>query len=261
MAFQFERPRNFLFKAGQYIDLTLFGHPQERSDGLTHTFSIASSPSDEEILVATRIRDTAFKRALFALPTGTEVRIKGPMGSLTLHNSTARPAVLLAGGIGIAAFLSILTHAAAERLRHPIFLFYANRYLEDAAFIDALGMLEGVNPRFRFVPTFTRMTKTYRGWKGETGHISGQMLSTHVGNLQGPIFYVAGPPQWLQRLAARSLKPPWMKMTSGQRSSLATKESEFNLCCHSFQSRDFSAPAQRSRRTSTSSCRSSWEQH
>ena len=39
MAFQFEKPRNFLFKAGQSIDLTLLSHPQERSDGLTHTFS------------------------------------------------------------------------------------------------------------------------------------------------------------------------------------------------------------------------------
>jgi ferredoxin-NADP reductase len=193
MAFQFAKPRNFLFKAGQSIDLTLLGHSQERSDGLTHTFSIASCPSDEEVLVATRMRDTAFKRALSILPIGTEVRIKGPMGSFTLHNNTARPAVLLAGGIGIAPFLSILAHAAAERLRHPIFLFYANRYLEDAAFIDALGMLERVNPRFRFIPTFTRMTKTYRGWKGETGHISAEMLSTHVGNLRGPIFYVAGP--------------------------------------------------------------------
>jgi ferredoxin-NADP reductase len=194
MAFQFERPRNFLFKAGQSIDLTLPGLVHGRSNGLTHTLSIASCPSDDEVLVTTRIRDTAFKRALSILPIGSEVRIEGPMGSFTLHNNTARPAVLLAGGIGIAPFLSILAHAAAQNLRHPIFLFYANRYLEDAAFIDALGKLERANPRFRFVPTFTRMTKTYRGWKGETGHISGEMLSTHVGNLRGPIFYVAGPP-------------------------------------------------------------------
>jgi ferredoxin-NADP reductase len=194
MAFQFERPRNFLFKAGQSIDLTLPGLLHGRSNGLTHTFSIASCPSDDEVLVTTRIRDTAFRRALSILPIGSEVRIEGPMGSFTLHNNTARPAVLLAGGIGIAPFLSILAHAAAQRLRHPIFLFYANRYLEDAAFIDALGKLERANSRFRFVPTFTRMTKTYRGWKGETGHISGEMLSTHVGTLRGPIFYVAGPP-------------------------------------------------------------------
>ena len=64
------------------------------------------------------MRDTVFKRALSALPIGDEVRIEGPMGSFTLHNNTARPAVLLAGGIGVAPFLSILCYAAAERLRH-----------------------------------------------------------------------------------------------------------------------------------------------
>jgi NAD(P)H-flavin reductase len=37
------------------------------------------------------------------------------------------------------------------------------------------------------------MTKINRGWKGETGHISAEMLSTHVGNLRGPIYYVVGP--------------------------------------------------------------------
>jgi ferredoxin-NADP reductase len=194
MAFRFERPSGFLFKAGQYIDLHVLGLQPGRSNGLTHTFSIASSPFAEDILVTTRMRDTAFKRALSVLPIGSEVAIEGPMGSFTLHNNTARPAVLLAGGIGIAPFLSILSYAAAERLRHPIFLFYANRYLEDAAFMDPLWKLAEANPRFRFVPTFTRMPKNYRGWKGETGHISPEMLSAHVRKLEVPIYYIAGPP-------------------------------------------------------------------
>jgi ferredoxin-NADP reductase len=194
MAFQFERPRNFLFRAGQFVDLTLLGHTPKRSDGLTHTFSIASGPSEGEIMVVTRMRPTAFKRALSILPIGTQVRIEGPMGSFSLHNNTARPAVLLAGGIGVAPFLSILSHAAAERLCHPIVLFYANRHLEDAAFVDQLWKLERKNPRFRFVPTFTRASKNRLDWRGETGHISPEMLLTHVGNLKSPIFYIAGPP-------------------------------------------------------------------
>ena len=121
MAFRFDKPRSLLFKAGQYIDLTLLGSEPGGSNGLTHTFSIASSPWAEELVVTTRMRDTVFKRALSVLPIGAEVRVEGPMGSFTLHNNTARPAVLLAGGIGIAPFLSILSHTAAERLRHPIF--------------------------------------------------------------------------------------------------------------------------------------------
>jgi ferredoxin-NADP reductase len=194
VAFQIERPRKFLFRAGQYVDVTLFGHTRDRSDELTHTFSIASGPSAEEIMLTTRMRDSAFKRTLSTLPIGTEVRIEGPMGSFNLHNNTARPAVLLAGGIGIAPFLSILSHAAVEKLRHPIVLFYANRQLEDAAFIDELWKLERANPRFRFVPTLTRVANNSCEWRGKTGHISREMLSAHVGNLRGPIFYIAGPP-------------------------------------------------------------------
>ena len=194
MAFQFEKPKGFVFKAGQYIDLTLLGSQPGSSNGLTHTFSIASSPSDEELVVTTRMRNTVFKQALSTLPIGSGARIEGPMGSFSLHNNTARPGVFIAGGIGIAPFLSMLSYATGEKLRHPIFLFYANRYLEDAAFIDALWKLERANPRFRFVPTLTRMANNNGGWKGKTGHISSEMLRTQVGGLRGPIYYIAGPP-------------------------------------------------------------------
>jgi ferredoxin-NADP reductase len=121
MAFQFEKPHDFVFKAGQYIDLTLSGSEPQRgpSDGMSHTFSIASSPFDEELVVTTRMRNAIFKQAISTLPIGSLARIAGPMGSFTLHNNTARPAVFLAGGIGIAPFLSMVSHATAEKLRHP----------------------------------------------------------------------------------------------------------------------------------------------
>jgi ferredoxin-NADP reductase len=194
MAFHFQKPHDFVFKAGQYIDLTLSGSSSGSSNGLTHTFSIASSPLDEELVVTTRMRNTAFKRDLALLPIGTGMRIEGPMGSFTLHNNTARRAVFLAGGIGIAPFLSMLSYATGKKLPHPIVLFYANRRLEDTAFLDALWKLERANPRFRFVPTLTRMTRDNAGWKGKTGHISSELLSTQLGILRGPIYYIAGPP-------------------------------------------------------------------
>ena len=194
VAFWFKKPPDFVFKAGQYIDLTLSGSRPGSSGGLTHTFSIASSPFDEEVVVTTRMRNTAFKQDLSLLPIGAGVRIEGPMGSFTLHNNTARSAVFLAGGIGIAPFLSMVSYATGEKLRHSIVLFYANRCLEDAAFMDALWKLERANPRFRLVPTLTRMANDGGGWKGKTGHISPEMLSRQLGILRGPIYYIAGPP-------------------------------------------------------------------
>jgi ferredoxin-NADP reductase len=194
MAFQFGKPKDFVFKAGQYIDLTLLGSYAGSSDRLTHTFSIASAPFDEELLVTTRMRRTVFKQALSVLPIGTEVQIEGPMGSFSLHNNISKLAVFLAGGIGIAPFLSMVSYATAEKLRHPIILFYANRYLEDAAFINALWKLERANPRFRFVPTLTRIAENGGAWRGKTGYISSEMLFTQIGVLRGPIYYIAGPP-------------------------------------------------------------------
>ncbi len=116
MAFRFEKPPGWSFEAGQFIDLTLIDPPESDAEGNTRSFTIASAPEEEGIMVATRMRDSAFKRMLERAPTGTEVRIEGPFGRLTLHKDASRPAVFLAGGIGITPFRSILVHAARAKL-------------------------------------------------------------------------------------------------------------------------------------------------
>lgn len=51
MAFQFERPRHFHFKPGQYVYLTI--PDPEVGSRITHAFSIASSPLSQDLLVTT----------------------------------------------------------------------------------------------------------------------------------------------------------------------------------------------------------------
>jgi ferredoxin-NADP reductase len=194
MAFHFERPAGFEFKAGQAIDVLLTNPPETDSEGDARTFSIASAPFENELLVATRMRDTAFKRSLSRLPLGTAVRIDGPSGSFTLHKNSAKPGVFLAGGIGITPFLSILAQADQDRLPHKLYLFYSNRRPEDAAFLDRLQGLQQTNPNFRLIATMTEVSRSQKQWQGETGFINREMLSRHLKNLQGPIYYVAGPP-------------------------------------------------------------------
>lgn len=64
MAFHFEKPPHFDFKPGQSADVTLSNPPETDSEGNTRTFSIASSPFENQLMFATRMRDTAFKRSL-----------------------------------------------------------------------------------------------------------------------------------------------------------------------------------------------------
>jgi len=194
MAFHFEKPARFDFKPGQSADLTLSNPPETDAEGNTRTFSIASPPFENHLMFTTRMRDTAFKRSLTKVPLGTEVKIDPPTGSFTLHKNSAKAAVFLAGGIGITPFLSIVRQADHDRLPHKLHLFYSNRRPEDAPFLDVLQMLEKTNPNFRLVCTMTEMSKSKKEWKGETGLINQEMLSGHLTNLQGPIYYIAGPP-------------------------------------------------------------------
>jgi ferredoxin-NADP reductase len=194
MGFYFAKPAGFQFKPGQYLDITLVDPPETDAEGNIRSLSIASAPEDERLLVATRMRDSAFKRVLRMAPFDTEVRLEGPLGSFTLHNNSAKPAVFLAGGIGITPFSSIVRHAAHAKLPHKLYLFYANRRPEDAAFMPILQGLEKENPNFKFIPSMVEMSKSVQTWNGESGFINRDMLARHLPNLQGPIYYIAGPP-------------------------------------------------------------------
>lgn len=200
MGFRFEKPSGWTFKAGQSMDMTLLDSPETDSEGNTRAFSIASAPHEESLMVATRMRDTAFKRALGTMPLGTPVKIEGPFGDLTLHNNAARTAVFVSGGIGITPFLSMLLRAAKEKLAHRIFLFFSNRRPEDAPFLDELQALERENPTYKLIATMTQMEKSTRPWQGETGLINKEMLAKYLKNVVSPIYYIAGPPGMVKGL-------------------------------------------------------------
>jgi ferredoxin-NADP reductase len=195
MAFHFEKPPGFAFKAGQALAWTLIDPPETDDKGGVRNFSIASAPVEPDLMIATRMRDTAFKRVLKTMPLGTEVRIVGPFGSLTLRHNAARPAVFMAGGIGITPFRSMLRQAAEQKLPHHIFLFYSNRRPEDAAFLEELEELEKENSNYKFIGTMTEMPGSNRVWRGETGYINQEMLAKYIGDLAAPIYYIAGPPE------------------------------------------------------------------
>jgi ferredoxin-NADP reductase len=194
MAFHFEKPSGFSFRAGQSADVTLTDPPETDAEGNTRTFSIASPPFADELVFTTRMRNTAFKRSLKKVPLTTEVKIGPAAGAFTLHKNLAKPAVFLAGGIGITPFLSIVQQADRDRLSQKLYLFYSNRRPEDAAFLHTLRALETTNPNFRLICTMTQMSKSKQEWKGETALIDKQMLCRHLAILQGPIYYIAGPP-------------------------------------------------------------------
>jgi ferredoxin-NADP reductase len=193
MAFHFEKPDGFVYKAGQFADFTLIDPPENDAEGSTRGFSLASAPYEQDLQIATRMRDTAFKRVMKRLPDGAQLKLDAPYGSFTLHHNPAIPAVFLTGGIGSTVVRSILLEATHQALPHRIWFFYANRHPEDAAFLSTFYTIAATNPRVTFVPTMTDREYPDKEWTGETGHITKAMLERFVDNFTAPLYYCTGP--------------------------------------------------------------------
>jgi ferredoxin-NADP reductase len=199
-AFHFAKPQGFAFKPGQAIDLILPTLGDGDAQANRHAFSLVSAPFEERLTVATRLRDSAFKRALGQLAAGAAVEIDGPFGSLTLHNNRARPAVFIAGGIGITPFVCMLRHAASESLPQRFVLVYSNRRPEDAAFLDELQGLSRRLEAFELEATMTQAGQSKQAWTGRTGAVDSELLKALVSGLSSPVCYVAGPPAMVEAM-------------------------------------------------------------
>ena len=170
-AFHLEKPSGFRFKPGQAIDVEVGGD--------RHAFSIVSAPGERDLVIATRMRDTPYKRALAALPDGARIGIDGPFGSLTLHKDHRRGAVFIAGGIGITPFMSMLRQAARDDDDRPIALVYANRSPETAAYLEELQRIARTTSGVRLFTTTA---------------IDAELLRNAARGINSPVHYVVGPP-------------------------------------------------------------------
>ena len=92
IAFQLERPAGFVHDAGQNILMMLIDPPETDSEGSRRAFTIASAAREPEPRIATRMRNTNFKRVLKVAMLGLKIPIDGPNGGIRFH---ARPPAAL----------------------------------------------------------------------------------------------------------------------------------------------------------------------
>ena len=179
------------YRPGAYfwVELPDRGHEDEK--GLRRHITIVTSPTEEGVVgLATRLRDTAFKRTLQELSPGDELQVEEPKGSFLLPEDTSQPYVFVAGGIGITVFRSMLRYVADTGGPYEILLLYSNRDRESAAFLDELAELEAQIAGLRVVLTMTDDD----AWEGEHRRIDEPFLRDYVGDLARFHYFVAGPP-------------------------------------------------------------------
>lgn len=135
----FERPKGLNFAAGQYLEWTL-PHPHADGRGNRRIFSIASSPTEQDIQIGFRHyeQSSSFKNALIALQPGKYIRVAHVAGNFTLPRDPAEPLLFIAGGIGITPMRSMLQYLVDKGQATDVAVLYFASREQDFVYLDTL---------------------------------------------------------------------------------------------------------------------------
>ena len=139
------------FRAGQFLHLALDDYYPDAPWPESRVFSIASSPSERHdklsVTISTKGRYT--KRILHELEEGASCWLKLPYGEFIFPSN--KTLTLVAGGVGITPYLSLLKQMLEENSMQPVTLYYGFRSMEHYLFRDLLDSCVQDLPNFRLV--------------------------------------------------------------------------------------------------------------
>lgn len=187
------------FQPGQFFNIDLVDAPYTDERGNHRHFTILNTPNEKHrVSMATRMRDSAFKKSLTKMPLGSPVEIGRVGGNFTLPSKTAKALVFLAGGIGITPVFSMSSYIMEECLTYRVTLLYSNRDRASTAFLKELESFDLRSPSFTLVAIMTDDP----GWEGESRRIDAEVIHTYVPEPEKCLFMMAGPPAMNEALSA-----------------------------------------------------------
>ncbi len=176
-----KRPSDFVFQAGQYLQIALAELTVADPKGASRLFSVASSPYDlHKIKVVFRSSGSGFKDTLIHMPVGSSVQIEQAAGRFLLPQTLTRPHVFVAGGVGIAPFMSYLYQKIEDEWDYPIALLYGNQNPESAAYLKELKLMSSQHRQFALNEIYERPTP--------------ELFVTLASTYQDAVWWVVGPP-------------------------------------------------------------------
>ncbi|HET9098225.1 MAG TPA: FAD-dependent oxidoreductase [Candidatus Saccharimonadales bacterium] len=123
LSLYFKRPMGFNYEAGDWIDL---GSATAELKG-GKTYSLASAPTERDLSIIFRKGISPFKQHLENLKTGDELIITQFGNDYGFHIKENRSSVLIAGGIGIAPFRSMLKEMVDLSSTNTVEIIYFNK--------------------------------------------------------------------------------------------------------------------------------------
>lgn len=196
-AFAFDKLPNFKFTAGQYMEWTL-PHKNIDSRGNRRYFSLASSPTENEIFLAVKFYNpsSSYKKALLNLEEGQKIIASQVAGDFTLPKNINKPLVFIAGGVGIVPFRSIIKQIIDNKMQLDITLFYSNRTADEILFSDTFQKAQEYG--VKTIYTLTAIDNIPENWQGERGYITEDLLKQKLPDYLQRAYYISGPQLMVQ---------------------------------------------------------------
>ncbi|MBN3856366.1 ring-hydroxylating dioxygenase ferredoxin reductase family protein [Paraburkholderia sp. Ac-20340] len=172
-----------VFLPGQYVNINVPGSGQHRS------YSFSSAPGDSKLsFLIKKIPGGVMSTWLEAAKAGDKLELIGPLGSFYLRD-VQRPLLFLAGGTGLAPFLSMLEVLARANSQQKIHLIYGVTRDLDLVQVEAIEVYTSKLANFSFSTVVADEASNHprKGWV--TQHIPADALND--GNVD---VYLCGPP-------------------------------------------------------------------
>lgn len=188
------KKRNIKFSPGQFYHIK---NPTYKNTNETRQFSITSSPKTKDHVSFLIKIYGEWTKQLFTKKKGDTLWLFGPMGIFTFEKKTTH-AVFLAGGVGIAPILSMLTHVSESKKSPNITLLYANH--EKKAILKEKELRAIFQKNTHWKPIFLvsqgeGVTKDYY-----VGRITKNLLQKEVSNSKNHIYFICGSATFLKNI-------------------------------------------------------------
>lgn len=172
------------YRPGQYVDIkpsSVYGHGK--------SYTISSIPSDELVSLTIKKSGT-ISSAMLDMQINDKVIFDGPHGNFYPENSTDN-IVMLAGGIGVTPFFSIINNMIKSGSGTKITLIYSNKTKDDITFFDSLNKLACSSPNLEIVYCLTQEKMTDPNIN-EFKRIDTDIINRYAPYLKNTNYYICG---------------------------------------------------------------------
>lgn len=184
-------PAAMPFLPGQYVNAQVPGTTATRA------YSFSSHPQALEASFLIRnIPGGLMSGYLARAKTGDRMDLTGPMGAFYLRPAT-RPQVFLAGGTGLAPFMSMLEQIATSGTDQPIRLFYAVTRDADLVELERLHTLAAQIPTLEIVTIVAAPEEDHP----RRGYVTDHLMATDLWDGAADV-YLCGPPPMVEAVRA-----------------------------------------------------------